>query len=151
MIMCLAIGHKLTTSILDTILVVKVVRWRPLPHSYSDDHYHTILVANFHLRPDPYPQRSAGAQLMMDRGGDGTVPGPDTKQEKLPEVPLRWTDFMWALEKLRHKPYSKKTRERWKEKYKLWETAWILISLFIDCTTRKLWYTFVRDCILILF
>lgn len=72
----------------------------------SDDHYHLVLVSNFHLRPDP------SAQLVMDGGGDGAVPGPDTKQVKLPEVPLRWTDFMWALEKLRHKPYSKKTRER---------------------------------------
>jgi hypothetical protein len=48
----------------------------------------------------------------MDGGGDGVASGPEKKQEKLPEVPLRWTDFMWALEKLRHKPYSKRTRER---------------------------------------
>jgi len=31
----------------------------------------------------------------------------------LPEVPLKWTDFSWSLEKLRHKPYGKKTRERY--------------------------------------
>jgi len=31
----------------------------------------------------------------------------------LPEVPLKWTDFAWSLEKLRHKPYGKKTRERY--------------------------------------
>ena len=34
------------------------------------------------------------------------------KEQSLPEVPLKWADFMWSLEKLRHKPYSKKTSER---------------------------------------
>jgi len=33
--------------------------------------------------------------------------------KSLPEVPLKWTDFSWSLEKLRHKPYGKKTRERY--------------------------------------
>ena len=33
-------------------------------------------------------------------------------QPALPEVPLQWVDFMWSLEKLRHKPYGKKLRER---------------------------------------
>ena len=47
----------------------------------------------------------------MDEGrGDAAVAGP--KRENLPEIPLEWKDFMWALERLRHKPYSKKTRER---------------------------------------
>ena len=35
----------------------------------------------------------------------------DTKP--LPEVPLKWKDFTVSLEKLRHKPYGKKTRERY--------------------------------------
>lgn len=35
------------------------------------------------------------------------------KDPRLPEVPLKWTDFMWSLEKLRHKPYSKNTTERY--------------------------------------
>ena len=30
----------------------------------------------------------------------------------LPEVPLQWSDFMWSLEKLRHRPYGKRMRER---------------------------------------
>ena len=37
----------------------------------------------------------------------------DTTEERtLPEVPLKWSEFVWSLEKLRHKPYSKKMRER---------------------------------------
>ena len=36
--------------------------------------------------------------------------GPE--QRGLSEVQLKWTEFMWSLEKLRHNPYSKKTRER---------------------------------------
>ena len=45
-------------------------------------------------------------------GGGGEAARSGAKQERLPEIPLQWADFMWALEKLRHKPYSKKTRER---------------------------------------
>ncbi len=30
----------------------------------------------------------------------------------LPEVPLKWTDFMWSLEKLRHKHYGRRMRDR---------------------------------------
>ena len=38
---------------------------------------------------------------------------PTTKEQKLPEVPLGWSDFVWSLEKLRNKPYSKNTTERY--------------------------------------
>ncbi|XP_064383534.1 uncharacterized protein LOC135332129 isoform X2 [Halichondria panicea] len=38
----------------------------------------------------------------------GTIQGGHT----LPEIPLKWEDFDWSLEKLRHRPYGKKTRER---------------------------------------
>jgi hypothetical protein len=37
---------------------------------------------------------------------------PTGREQKLPEVPLRWSDFVWSLEKLRNKPYSKSTTER---------------------------------------
>ena len=36
----------------------------------------------------------------------------DTEERTLPEVPLKWSEFVWSLEKLRHKPYSKRMRER---------------------------------------
>ena len=36
----------------------------------------------------------------------------DKVARTLPEVPLRWNDFVWALERLRHKRYGKKMRER---------------------------------------
>ena len=31
----------------------------------------------------------------------------------LPEVPLYWSDFVWSLEKLRHRAYSRKMTERY--------------------------------------
>ena len=66
-------------------------------------------------RPLPYLSRIAPSTLtsigvMEEVGGNASDPG--ARQERLPEIPLQWTDFMWALEKLRHRPYSKKTRER---------------------------------------
>lgn len=36
----------------------------------------------------------------------------DKGARTLPEVSLRWNDFMWALERLRHRRYGKKMRER---------------------------------------
>ncbi len=38
------------------------------------------------------------------------------KEPRLPEVQMNWKDFMWSLEKLRHKQYSKSMRERWARK-----------------------------------
>ena len=35
------------------------------------------------------------------------------EKKPLPEVPLKWKDFLVSLEKLKHKPYGKKTRERY--------------------------------------
>ena len=29
-----------------------------------------------------------------------------------PEVPLKWSEFVWSLEKMRHRPYSRKMTER---------------------------------------
>ena len=34
------------------------------------------------------------------------------KSASLPEVQLQWSDFVWALERLRHKPYGKKMTDR---------------------------------------
>ena len=41
------------------------------------------------------------------------VPGesPDLPHSQ-PEVPLKWSEFVWSLEKLRHRPYSRKMTER---------------------------------------
>lgn len=39
-------------------------------------------------------------------GGGGISAG------SLPEVELKWSDFVWSMEKLRHKPYCKSMRER---------------------------------------
>lgn len=44
--------------------------------------------------------------------------GAERKEQALPEVPLKWSDFVWSLEKLRHKPYSKKTTERFDDSYR---------------------------------
>ena len=50
-----------------------------------------------------------------DRGRTLTSP--------LPEVQLKWSDFVWSLEKLRHKAYSKRTRERYVKEWRLQLTA----------------------------
>ena len=48
----------------------------------------------------------------------GSAVGAERKEQALPEVPLKWSDFVWSLEKLRHKPYSKKTTERCSASYR---------------------------------
>ena len=35
------------------------------------------------------------------------------RQPRLPEIKMKWTDFVWSLEKLRHKSYNKSMRERY--------------------------------------
>ncbi len=40
--------------------------------------------------------------------------GGSKEGHSLPQVPLKWNDFDWSLEKLRHSSYGKKTRERYR-------------------------------------
>ena len=48
----------------------------------------------------------------VEQGESGQMASNELNQ-KLPEVPLRWSDFFSSLEKLRHKSYSKNTTERY--------------------------------------
>lgn len=73
------------------------------------DLYHIAVVTNY---PTLFAFISEEPTEVMNPGGDGSMSGLDTKRKSLLEVPLRWTEFMWSLEKLRHRPYSKKARER---------------------------------------
>ena len=45
-------------------------------------------------------------------GGPGSNDEPPSDHVSLPEVPLYWTDFVWSLEKLRHRAYSRKMTEQ---------------------------------------
>ena len=46
--------------------------------------------------------------------GAGGASGGGEKEPRLPEVQMKWKDFMWSLEKLRHKHYDKSMRERYR-------------------------------------
>ena len=76
----------------------------------AHDHVHRLRGAAYvELAP---PTRSSlnntPSQIVCCMAQEGAV-----KEQTLPEVPLRWSDFVWSLERLRHKPYGKKMREKW--------------------------------------
>ena len=58
--------------------------------------------------------------------------GQTEDNKPLPEVPLKWKDFTVSLEKLRHKPYGKKTRERY------------IIVVYYFCINKCLPYVYIN-------
>ena len=58
-----------------------------------------VCVANF------FPKMAANVMALASSEVAG-------KPKALPEVPLKWSDFVSSLEKLRYRPYNKKTVER---------------------------------------
>ena len=59
----------------------------------------------------------------MAQEGQPTPPVVDASGESSnlpqsqPEVPLKWSEFVWSLEKMRHRPYSRKMTERFAHQY----------------------------------
>lgn len=66
-----------------------------------------------------------GGREVENRGGGGG----GSSVRSLPEVELKWSDFVWSLEKLRHKSYCKSMRERYSASY--------LIVLSLSCSLYK--------------
>ena len=57
-------------------------------------------------------EHSLHQESLMDGFQATPTAGEEGRKKDLPEVKLKWSDFVYSLEKLRHRPFCKSSNER---------------------------------------